>query len=66
FFDDCIGTSPHINPYSKEKYSNCISGFLNGVDRYIYNGTIDASQASSIRRVVYFEMQSSLLTGYTK
>ncbi|XP_055865333.1 uncharacterized protein LOC106062139 [Biomphalaria glabrata] len=66
-FDDLSGTSIQLNPYIKESYSNCNSGFLHGIDRYIYNGTVDiTSYDLSTNRFIDFEMQQLSSNDYIK
>ncbi|XP_055866304.1 uncharacterized protein LOC106053177 isoform X4 [Biomphalaria glabrata] len=62
---DSVTEVVHLNPYTKQSYSGCQEKFIDGLDRYIYNGTLDTtSQDLSRRQIVYFEMQTSSLTGY--
>uniref|UniRef100_A0A2C9KP37 Uncharacterized protein n=1 Tax=Biomphalaria glabrata TaxID=6526 RepID=A0A2C9KP37_BIOGL len=64
-FGDSTAEVVHLNPFTKQSYSDCQEGFIDGLDRYIYNGTLDTtSQDLSRRQIVYFEMQTSSLTGY--
>ncbi|KAK6963972.1 hypothetical protein BgiMline_031161, partial [Biomphalaria glabrata] len=66
-FDKSLGTLLKLNTYTKESYSNCHSGFLDDVDRYIYKGTLNAtSQDLRLRPFASFEIQRSSRNGYDK
>ncbi|XP_055867309.1 uncharacterized protein LOC129922962 isoform X2 [Biomphalaria glabrata] len=63
---DSVGSIVQLNPYFKESNSDCQAGFLDGLDRYIYNGTLNiTSQDLNQRPRVIFEMQRFSSFGFT-